>query len=130
MMRKLVIPALVIALCSLIYLFIGNDKVSVIDAHYDGNTAKIIVDNLPFAESRKIDWWKNNREKILDKYNIPSGNNTPFLIAIYALGKGYQAQGNEDRLCFSDMKPPKNCIDKNILMMIWRTREGGVKYQF
>lgn len=39
MMRKLVIPALVIALCSLIYLFFGNDKVSVIDAHYDGNTA-------------------------------------------------------------------------------------------
>ncbi|WP_249042721.1 DUF943 family protein [Pantoea dispersa] len=130
MMRKLVIPALVIALCSLIYLFFGNDKVSVIDAHYDGNTAQIIVNNLPSAESRKIEWWTNNREKILDKYNIPSGKNTPFLIAIYALGKGYQAQGNEDRLCFSDMKPPKNCIDKNILMMIWRTREGGVKYQF
>lgn len=110
--------------------FFGNDKVSVIDAHYDGNTAQIIVNNLPSAESRKIEWWTNNREKILDKYNIPSGNNTPFLIAIYALGKGYQAQGSEDRLCFSDMKPPKNCIDKNILMMIWQTREGGVKYQF
>ncbi|WP_341844372.1 DUF943 family protein [Kosakonia oryziphila] len=73
---------------------------------------------------------KKNQNKILKKYNIPTGDKTPVLIVIYAFGDGYQEEGKEDRPCFSDIKPPKNCIDKNILMMIWRTRDGGVKYQF
>ncbi len=52
------------------------------------------------------------------------------LIVIYAFGEGYQEEGKKDRRCFEDMAPPRNCIDKNILMMIWRTRDGGVEYDF
>ncbi|MBV4365341.1 DUF943 family protein [Erwinia phyllosphaerae] len=129
-MRKLIILLLAIFSCILLYLFSAENDVSVIGAHYDGSTAQIIVDKLPLTDSEKISWWKKNQSEIMNKYNIPSGDRTPFLMVVYAFGDGYQMEGDEDRLCFSDMKPPKNCIDKNILMMIWRTRNGGVKYQF
>jgi len=129
-MRKLIILLLAIFSCILLYLFSAEKNVSVIGAHYDGSTAQIIVDKLPLTDSEKISWWKTNQSEIMNKYNIPSGDRTPFLMVVYAFGDGYQMEGDEDRLCFSDMKPPKNCIDKNILMMIWRTRNGGVKYQF
>ncbi|AUX74505.1 DUF943 family protein [Erwinia pyrifoliae] len=112
------------------YLIIRKQHISVVDAHYDGNTAQVIVDELPFLKSYKIEWWNENKESIMKKYNIPTGDKIPFLIVIYAFGDGYQVEDKEDRLCFSDIKPPKNCIDKKILMMIWRTRDGGVKYQF
>ncbi|MBS1205965.1 MAG: hypothetical protein H6R25_2864 [Proteobacteria bacterium] len=129
-MRKIVIFSLAVVLCIIGYLFAGKPNVSVIDAHYDGSTAQIIVNKLPAIDSDKINWWEKNQNEILGKYNIPIGDKIPFLIVIYAFGEGYQVEGKEDRLCFSDMRPPKNCIDKKILMMIWRTRDGGVKYQF
>lgn len=129
-MRKLVILSLAIALFIIGYLFTVKPNVSIIAAHYDGSTAQIIVNKLPLTDSNKINWWQRNQSEIFEKYNIPAGDKIPFLIVIYAFGDGYQVEGKEDRLCFSDIKPPKNCIDKKILMMIWRTRDGGVKYQF
>lgn len=129
-MRKLVIFSLAVVLCIIGYLFPGKPNFSVIGAHYDGSTAQIIVDKLPLTDSNKINWWQRNQNKILKKYDIPTGDKTPFLIVVYAFGDGYQVEGKEDRLCFTDIKPPKNCIDKKIIMMIWRTRDGGVKYQF
>ncbi len=129
-MRKLVILSLAIALCIIGYLCTVKANVSIIAAHYDGSTAQIIVNQLPLTDSKKINWWHRNQNEILEKYNIPTGDKIPFLIVIYAFGDGYQVEGKKDRLCFSDIKPPKNCIDKKVLMMIWRTRDGGVKYQF
>lgn len=129
-MRKLVFFSLIVVLFIIGYLFTEKSNVSVIGAHYDGSTAQVIVNKLPLTHTDKMNWWKKNQNEILKKYNIPTGDKTPFLIVIYAFGDGYQEEDKEDRLCFSDIKPPKNCIDKNILMMIWRTRDGGVKYQF
>lgn len=129
-MRLFAIAILLALLGGFYYISLGERDVAVIDAHYDGSTAAVIVDGLPFTESDKIDWWKNNQERIREKYRIPSGDTGPFLITVYAFGDGYKEEGKEDRMCFSDMKPPRNCIDKNILMMVWRTREGGVKYEF
>lgn len=129
-MRKLTIMLLIILVCVLFYLLYGNRNVSVIDAHYDGSTSQIIVDKLPLTEAEKIGWWQKNQHSVLEKYNIPTDDKSPFLIVIYAFGNGYQVEGKEDRLCFPDITPPKNCIDKNILMTIWRTRDGSVKYQF
>lgn len=129
-MRRLLVPVILLLFIFAGYLIIREPHISVVDAHYDGNTAQVIVDKLPSLKSYKIEWWNENKESIMKKYTIPTGDKTPFLIVIYAFGDGYQVEGKEDRLCFSDIKTPKNCIDKKILMMSWRTRDGGVKYQF
>ncbi|WP_250318469.1 DUF943 family protein [Rosenbergiella gaditana] len=129
-MRRFLISIFLLLLIVIGYLIIRKPHVSVVDAHYDGSTAQVIVDKLPLTNAEKINWWRKNKAQILKKYNIPTGDKIPFLIVIYVFGNGYQVEGKEDRLCFLDVKPPKNCIDKNIRMIIWRTRDGGVKYQF
>ncbi|MCX8956765.1 DUF943 family protein [Erwinia psidii] len=130
-MKRVTSIAVFILVVTGFYFFI-NDKrtVKVIDAHYDGSTAQVIVDRLPFTESDKINWWQSNQGEIRKKYHIPTGGSGPFLIFIYGFGKGYQEEGKKDRACFEDIPSPKNCIDKDILMTIWRTRDGGVKYDF
>lgn len=129
-MRISVIAVLSILLLFLsYYLLTQRQLVSVIDAHYDGSTEQIIVDKLPAVHMRKISWWEDNQNSIQKKYHIPSGDKGPILITIYEFGAGYQQEDKEDMLCFPDMKTPENCIDKNIVMRIWRTRDG-VKYQF
>jgi len=127
-MRALTIAVLTIMLGCNSYYFLSDQKVTVVNGYYDGSTARIIVDSLPFTDAKKIDWWQHNQDQIRRKYHIPAGAQGPFLITIYAFGDGYQEEGKEDRLCFPNVEPPRNCIDKNILMMIWRTREGSIKY--
>ncbi len=129
-MRRLLVSVILSLLTFAGYLIIRKPHVSVVDAHYDGNTAQVIVDKLPLLQSQKIEWWNENKENILYKYNIPSGQHTPFQITIYGFGDGYKEEGEEDRRCLPDIKPPKNCIDKNIIMSISRTRNGSIKYDF
>lgn len=129
-MRKCICLVLLVLSGFVVYSLSGDNAVAVMGAHYDGSTARILVNRLPFTESAKIDWWTHNQRKIREKCHIPSGHGGPFLITVYAFGEGYKEEKNEDRLCFNDITPPKNCIDKNILMLIWRTRDGGEKYQF
>ncbi|EXU75345.1 DUF943 family protein [Erwinia mallotivora] len=131
-MKKMIpYTALFLLIAGVLFFFYTNrQSVKVIDAHYDGSTAQVIVDRLPFSEENKIKWWISNQDGIRQQYHIPSGSSGPFLIFIYEFGKGYQEEGKEERACFKDIPSPKNCLDKNILMTIWRTRDGSVKYDF
>ncbi|WP_380181231.1 DUF943 family protein [Kalamiella sp. sgz302252] len=128
-MRKLVILiSFILLIC--FYLYINRQDVKIIDVHYNGHSAEILVDRLPFTDSAKIHWWEKNQNEIRQKYHIPAGEDGPFLIVVYAFGEGYKEEGEEDRRCFEEVKSPRNCIDKNMLMDIWTTREGGVEYEF
>ena len=127
-MRKVAI-AISIALLACFYFYINRQNVTLVDAHYNGHTAQILVDRLPFSHSAKIYWWEKNKDAIRNKYHIPDDEAGPSLITIYAFGEGYKEEGKEQQRCFEEVKPPRNCIDKKILMTIWRTREGGIKYE-
>ncbi|EXU76121.1 DUF943 family protein [Erwinia mallotivora] len=130
-MKKLSILLVVILISGIVFFFFSERKTtSVIDVHYNGRTAQVIVDELPFTDSGKLKWWLDSEGEILQKYKIPSGDAGPFLITVYAFGDGYKEEGKEDRRCFDDITPPRNCLDKNRLMTIWRTRKGSVKYDF
>lgn len=114
-----------------IYYWSNHRQVQVIDVHHNTWTAEIVVDHFPFSKAARIEWWENNNESILKKYNIPEhGAGGPDYFTIYAFGKGYQQLAREDRLCFDDIKPPYNCIDKNILMTVNRDRNGDVRFSF
>ena len=63
-MRIFIIVFLVALLTGFYYTFVGDKDVAVIDAHYDGSTAQVIVDGLPSTESEKIVWWQNNQDQI------------------------------------------------------------------
>lgn len=127
-LRVIVITIVIIAFC--LYSYLNNREVKVIDAHHNKYTAEILVDHLPFSKSASIDWWLNNQDEIRSKYKIPFGEKGPIFITIYAFGDGYKEEGKKDRLCFDDVKPPKNCIDKDILMSVNRTRNGDTEFGF
>jgi hypothetical protein len=130
MKRLLIISVVLVVIASGVYFYLNGREVKVIDAHHGPYSAVIIVNHLPLSTSVSIDWWLKNKSAIYLKYKIlPSDAGGPESITFFAFGEGYQELGREDRLCFADMKPPKNCIDKGILMQISRTRDGDTQFR-
>lgn len=133
MKKILIISFLVFFIAGGSYLYLNFRDVKVIDAHHDQYTAQILVDHLPLSTSASIDWWVKNQAEILSRYKIlPKESGGPAFLSVFSFGKGYQDDGykdREDRLCFADMKPPKNCIDKDIIMLIYRTRNGDTQFR-
>ncbi|QGY27481.1 DUF943 family protein [Pantoea cypripedii] len=113
------------------YVYLNNREVKVIDVHHGKYAADILVNHLPLSQSSRINWWLKNEAVIFSNYNISPGNEDgPQLITIFAFGDGYKELGKEDRLCFDDITPPNNCIDKDILMLVDRTRSGDLEFSF
>lgn len=131
-MKKIVfVLAAIIAMGTSLNLYLNREDVKVIDGHGNKWTASVIVDRLPLSESKKIQWWLRNQENITAKYHFKPDNPAGRLsYYIYSFGDGYQAEENEDRLCFDDMTPPKNCIDKKLLMVVSNTRNGDTEFRF
>lgn len=130
-MKKIIYLSLISIIFVGFYLWRDNASVNVIAIHQNKYTAEILVDRLPLTERSRIKWWVGNRKEIEGKYRIVSfENGGPDYITIYKFGDGYKKEGKEDRLCFDDMDTETNCIDKDILMTISRTREGLERFTF
>ena len=130
-MKKCLIPFLIVLLAIGFYIYKNNDSVQVVAVHHDKYTAEILVDRLPESEKARIEWWLHNKKIIMSHYGIrPIDSGGPDYITIYQFGIGYLPAGKEDLLCFSDIKSERNCIDKNILMTVSRTRAGFERVSF
>jgi len=130
-MKKIISLSLISIVLVGFYLSHENSAVNIIAIHQNKYTAAILVDRLPLTEMSRIEWWVGNRKEIEGKYRIVSfENGGPDYITIYKFGDGYKKEGKEDRLCFDDMDTETNCIDKDILMTISRTREGLERFTF
>ncbi|WP_238084740.1 DUF943 family protein [Pseudescherichia vulneris] len=130
-MKKIIYLSLISIIFVGFYLCRDNASVNVIAIHQNKYTAETLVDRLPLTERSRIKWWVGNRKEIEGKYRIVSfENGGPDYITIYKFGDGYKKEGKEDRLCFDDMDTETNCIDKDILMTISRTREGLERFTF
>ena len=91
----------------------------IIAVHRSGYAARIVVKNPPLTRRTKILWWKQNRQLLEKKYNVPHVNTAgDYYISVWDYADGYKEEEDEDRLCFEDKAPPKNCIDKNWVMTI------------
>ncbi|AVJ17752.1 hypothetical protein CLM71_11715 [Serratia sp. MYb239] len=113
------------------YTYLNQRAIKVFAAHHGTYTAEILVDHLPLSAAASIDWWLKNQHEILSKYHIRSSDDGgPVYITVFAFGDGYKEEEKKDRRCFSDVEPPKNCIDKDILMTINRTRSGETRFNF
>ena len=130
-MKKWLFPFFIVLLSIGFYIYENNDSVKVVTVHHDKYTAEILVDRLPASEKSRIKWWLHNKKIIMSHYGIrPFDSGGPDYITIYQFGRGYLPASKEDLLCFSDMRSEQNCIDKNILMTVSRTREGLERVSF
>ena len=51
-----------------------------------------------------------------------------FYLTFWLFGEGYKEEGKYDRLCFKDMKPPINCIEKDRVFSVQTGRKGNLLF--
>ncbi|PLR32565.1 hypothetical protein CYR55_18435 [Chimaeribacter californicus] len=104
-----------------------------IDAvHRDGakGLSVVLVKNFPLTDKGALSWWKKNSSYLKDNYNVPDPNEEGEYRIYFLKWNGIYKempdtdQGSDLR-CFSDMPSPKNCIDKEGIMLSIARFDGG-----
>lgn len=83
----------------------------------------VLVEDYPFTDKGKIEWWLKNKSMMKTKYatHQPEADGS-YNVILWDFDEGYKEDDGYDSLCFDDMKPPLNCVDKNALMTISRDK--------
>ncbi|MBT0723873.1 DUF943 family protein [Rosenbergiella sp. S61] len=111
-------------------LWLSLRTVEIVAVHENDNHSYILVKNFPLTEQGKINWWLKNKKMLSVTYNIPKPTQDGFFTVIFwDFGDGYKETDGYDRLCFEDMKPPRNCIDKNSLMSVVSSKNTGLYFR-
>ncbi|MDN4629474.1 DUF943 family protein [Erwinia sp. DT-104] len=128
--KKAFCASLLISCTLLVYLLLLSLRpVKIIAVHQRHNYSDVLVKNFPLTEQGKINWWLKNKEILKNRYNIPRPARDGFFTVIFwDFGDGYKETDGYDRLCFNDMKPPVNCIDKDSLIMVNNSRNTGLYF--
>jgi len=111
------------------WLWLSMRPVEIVAIHQENNYSDILVNNFPFTDKGKIDWWLKNKDMFKEKYGIPKPDSDGyFTVSFWGFGDGYVETDGYDRLCFSDMEPPLNCINKNSLMFVKNGKNTGMSF--
>lgn len=125
-LRVAVIGGILAATC---LFYLDNLSVEVVNAIQNGRAAYIIVNRMPLSNESKIRWWVENEHEIIESYHLElDDKQSDRMYFIYSFDDGYQELKDKDRLCFSNVKPPKNCIEKDAYMWIYVSRKNGTSY--
>ncbi|MDU4092733.1 MAG: DUF943 family protein [Pantoea sp.] len=127
--NKYFVLLFIIVIAGLLYGgYVISQPVKIVASHKNAYSWHILVDRFPLTSKGRIYWWQENKERLFKKYAISGGALDENNIAIWRFGDGYKALEKYDRLCFDDMPPPNNCIEKDRVMYITLTRDGEVSY--
>ncbi|KGD76697.1 membrane protein [Tatumella morbirosei] len=105
-------------------LWLSLRPVEIVAVHHRGNGfSAVLVKSFPLTDTGKIHWWLKNRAMLKEKYNIPNYTEDGyFTVTFWRFGEGYKEEGKYERLCFNDMLPPINCIDKDAVFTVRNNR--------
>ncbi|WP_421507443.1 DUF943 family protein [Erwinia rhapontici] len=104
-------------------LWLGFRPMKIISVHQMKYYSIVLVEDYPFTDKGKINWWQKNKSMLKAKYDIPQPEaGGSYNVILWDFDEGYKEDDGYDRLCFDDMKPPKNCVDKNALMTVSRDK--------
>ena len=103
--------------------------VEIVAVHQENNYSDVLVRSFPPTDKGKISWWLENKNMLKEKYGIPKPDSDGFFTIIFwYFSDGYKEEGKYDRLCFEDMKPPKNCIEKNRVFSVSDSKNMGLSF--
>lgn len=64
-----------------------------------------------------------------ERYEVPKPDADGFFTAVFwDFSDGYKEEGKYDRLCFEDMEPPENCIEKDKVFTVSYDRNRGLYF--
>lgn len=110
-------------------IWIWLRPVELIAVHQNDNHTYIIVKNFPITDKGQINWWLKNKDMLKKSYNIPKpAPYGDYTVIFWDYGDGYKDEGKYDRLCFDDLKSPKNCIDKNMILNVNYSKNYGASF--
>lgn len=117
--KKRVFTLSVVIILGGVLLLLSFRSVKIIAVHQDGNYSEVLVKDYPFTDEGKINWWLKNKMVLKEKYNIPRpSEDGRYHVILWDFGDGYKEGDGYDSLCFDDMPPPINCIDKKKVITI------------
>lgn len=97
--------------------------------HKNDDFTSVLVKNFPFTDKGKIAWWLKNKDRLKENHGIPASDKDGFFEVIFwDFNDGYQETDGYDRLCFEDISPPLNCIEKDKLLTISNDRENNIYF--
>lgn len=129
--NKKKIALITLAVCILFgyWLWLSLRPVEVVAVHDNGNHSYVLVRSFPPTDKGKINWWLKNKDMLKEKYDIPKPSSSGyFTIIFWDFGDGYKEEGKYDRLCFDDMKTKVNCIEKDAVFSVDKSRNFGVTF--
>lgn len=98
--------------------------VKIIDIHKDQNRRYLVVDNFPYTDRGKLNWWLSNKQYLEESYGIPELQNDDIhSVVIWGIGDGYEieerdrstffpSRSTDHLFCFYDMKVEARCVRK------------------
>ncbi|WP_261641640.1 DUF943 family protein [Erwinia mallotivora] len=112
-----------------LFFWLSLRQAEIISVHKEKNHSDILVEYFPFTVKGKINWWLENKNMLKIKYDVPSpSHDGSFVVTFWNFGEGYKETDGYDRLCFVDMPPPLNCIDKDAVLMVRNSKNTGLYF--
>ncbi|WP_313396929.1 DUF943 family protein [Pantoea septica] len=129
--NKKILILFLLAVCLLLsyWIWLCLRPVEIVAVHQENNYSDVLVRSFPPTDKGKIAWWLKNKDKLKEKYDIPKPSSSGyFTVVFWGFGDGYKEEGKYDRLCFKDMKPPINCIEKDAIFSVDKSRNMGIMF--
>lgn len=129
--RKTIASLFLAGLVLLVYWFwLSLRPVEIVAIHHrSSGFSDVLVTSFPPTDKGKIKWWLKNQNMLKDKYAIPKpDSNGYFYVTFWLFGKGYKEEGKYDRLCFNDIKTKINCIEKDAIFSVDKSRNMGLMF--
>jgi len=125
----LIVLAMVLTSGLLYFICSLMRPVEIIAIHQRNSFSDVLVRHFPLTQKGQIEWWLKNKDMLKQRYNIPRpASYGAFTIIFWDFSGGYMQEGKYDRLCFSDMKAPFNCIEKNREFSVETGRDGQILF--
>ncbi|SCC58054.1 DUF943 family protein [Kosakonia oryziphila] len=111
------------------WLWLSLRPAEVVAVHDNGNHSYVLVRSFPLTDKGKINWWLKNKDILKNNYEVPKPDTDGFFTVVFwNFGDSYKEKGKYDRLCFEDMKSPRNCIDKDKVFTVRFGRNMGLSF--
>lgn len=102
-------------------------EVEIIATHTEGVFSDILLKHPPLTNRGMIRWWQDNQVRLKEQYNLPkTDENGDFEMIFWDLAGGLKPEVIDDSICFPELKPPANCIDKNKRLWVSHSRNRGL----